>query len=378
VELLARGGEHRQRIELLKKTAGLSSWYPFHSLTALPLIAELIGSRFADIRHAIVEKPVLDLGCADGELACLFSMLGADVDAIDSSATNYNGMAGVKALSELSGAVINVNDIDLDTRFEFPRQRYGLTLFLGTLYHLKNPYYLLEKLAFSTEWCLLSTRIAQFTPRTVAPIDREPVAYLADGREINNDATNYWIFSAAGLLRILQRTRWAVWGTKRVGCVSYSDPINDDADERMFVLMQSRVYSPGLQLRRSHGWYRSDEAGWCWTAKKFMIEVVLPLETPLSGFKFQFYLPDTILVDHQRLTLSCSISGQPCGSIVCREPGLQELEGVLASFALHEPKLVLSFQVESLYAGDGRELGVCVALKPSASSETAGIPFMVF
>lgn len=178
--------------------------YPFESLTALPVLCDLLAPVYGEIVKALQAGPLLDIGCADGDLSTLFARYGTEVDAVDCASTNFNGMAGVRLLSRSLGLPISVHNLDMDARFNFPRDRYGLTLFLGTLYHLKNPYYALETLAYNTEWCLLSTRIAQVTPRTGARIETEPVAYLADGREIGNDATNYWIFSATGLLRILQ------------------------------------------------------------------------------------------------------------------------------------------------------------------------------
>ncbi len=377
-EFLAKGRQYEREINALKRSADVA-WYPFDSLTALPLLSKLLEPRFAEICQAVRGNPVLDLGCADGDVACLFSKLGAEVDAVDCATTNYNKMKGVRRLCECAGVPAqNIHDVDLDERFGLPRTRYGLTLFLGTLYHLKSPYHVLEKLAFATEWCVLSTRIAQYTPRVGAMIDEEPVAYLADGREINNDPTNYWIFSAFGLLRILQRTRWAIWETKRVGCLSHSDPINNESDERMFVLLQSRVYSPALQVRRLLGWYDADNVTWCWTAKQFNVQVVLPLEKQLSGFKFEFYVPEAIWSNRNDLALNATISGQPCGSISCSSPGFQELTGSLPPFSLHEPKLIISFEVTSEYVGkeDPRSLGVCVTLMPLL--EKVEIPLSVF
>jgi hypothetical protein len=102
-------------------------------------------------------------------------------------------MQGVARLNQLLGYSVAIHDLDLDRDFQLPRDAYGLTLFLGTLYHLKNPYAVLERLAFQTRWCILSSRIAQVTPSGRARVENEPIACLADGREIANDATNFWI-----------------------------------------------------------------------------------------------------------------------------------------------------------------------------------------
>ena len=69
---------------------------------------------------------------------------------------------------------------------------------MGTLYHLRNPFYALEELSHRADWAIVSTKIAQVTPKKL-PIDEEPLAYLLDSREANNDTTNYWILSATAL-----------------------------------------------------------------------------------------------------------------------------------------------------------------------------------
>lgn len=170
-------------------------WYPYESLSAVPTIAELIAPFFDELRPCIVSDAVADIGCGDGDLSFLFARLGCEVDAIDFAANNFNRMRGVESLRRMLGLRVQIYDVDLDAHPHFARECYGLALFLGTLYHLKNPYYLLETLAYKTRWCLLSTRVARFTPRTRAAMDGEPLAYLADGREIANDSTNLDLFS---------------------------------------------------------------------------------------------------------------------------------------------------------------------------------------
>ena len=122
------------------------------------------------------------------------------MDAVDHAETNFNQLRGVDALRRELSLNVQARDIDLDRRFVLPRRDYGLVLFLGPLYHLKNPFYVLEAIAARADWCVLSTRIAQVTPDHRTRIEDEPVAYLLGAREANNDPTNFWIFSrpAAG------------------------------------------------------------------------------------------------------------------------------------------------------------------------------------
>jgi hypothetical protein len=199
--------------------------------------------------------PTIDIGCADGDMAFFLESLGCKAHVVDYAPTNYNGMQGVRLLkSELSSS-IEIHEVDLDSQFRLPQETFGLAFFLGILYHLKNPYYALESLAKSARYCLISTRIAKFDTRHIEPdvrsanllpdkrtnLSRLPVAYLLDVLEANNDSTNYWIFSDAGLRRILKRTGWDICDYMTVGNTTNSDPASAEGDERAFCLVKSRL-----------------------------------------------------------------------------------------------------------------------------------------
>jgi hypothetical protein len=65
-----------------------------------------------------------------------------------------------------------------------------------------------------------------------------PAAYLVAADECNNDATNYWIFTPAGLLRLFHRTGWKVLATQHVGDLQASNPRDNSADERVFAVLE--------------------------------------------------------------------------------------------------------------------------------------------
>ena len=115
------------------------------------------------------------------------------IDALDYPPTNHNGMRGIRKLKEAMNSSVEIYSSDIDTGFTPPRPLYGLTLFLGILYHLKNPFGVLETLAEHSQFCLLSTRIAQRSPRGSRMSD-EALAYLVGEYELNADESNYWIF----------------------------------------------------------------------------------------------------------------------------------------------------------------------------------------
>ena len=233
----------RFRSRLDKVKAGLPdiAWYPYDSFMNLYPLSTLLAGENRYLLDLAGDAPVLDLGCGDGVLAFFLESLGADVHAVDNAATNFNGMRGVRALKEALGSSIEILELDVDARFALPETTYGLALFLGTLYHLKNPFYALETVARQARHCLLSTRVARFTPGGQVNFHDLPMAYLLDDREANADPTNYWIFSEAGLRRILHRTGWDVLGLATTGDTHASDPAAASADERAFCLLRSRM-----------------------------------------------------------------------------------------------------------------------------------------
>jgi SAM-dependent methyltransferase len=353
-------------------------WYPYQTLSALGILTKLIEPVFEEIGPALTSGPVADIGCADGDLGLFCAHLGGQVDAIDHLESSFNQMRGIEVLREALSLSLDVHDIDLDGRFHLPRSDYTFAFFLGTLYHLKNPYYVLESLASHADWCVLSTRIAQTTPRQTL-IEDEPVAYLLDPREANNDPTNYWIFSASGLLRLLSRAGWTVIGHERIGPRLNSDPVRPEADERMFVLLKSRTRHPGLFVRPLHGWHAPENAAWRWTAKTFALEVVPPADGALSEFALRFEVPDLLLEAQDQVRVTCSIEGNPAGTITCTKPETLEFRGRFPDLSIRRA-LQLDFQVKSSYApaaGDVRELGIIVPLLEKSPGNPHRIPFRI-
>ena len=92
-------------------------------------------------------RKVLDLGCADGELAFFLESLGYQVTAVDHGVYNHNGMRGARALKAALGSAVELVELDLDRPFQLPGGPYDFAFFLGTLYHLRNPFHVLEELA---------------------------------------------------------------------------------------------------------------------------------------------------------------------------------------------------------------------------------------
>jgi hypothetical protein len=353
-------------------------WYPYDSLSALPVVADLVGTAYGELGPLIQNEPVADVGCGDGDWALLFSRLGSKVvDAVDHRETNFNQMRGVDMLRQTFGS-IQTWDIDLDTAFKLPRQSYGFTLFLGTLYHLKNPFQVLEQLAIQSDWCLMSTRIAQMTPVSRSRIEAEPVAYLLGSREANNDPTNFWIFSQAGLSRILERAGWMITSEWRTGCLVDSDPASPEADERIYVLLKSRIRHPELYARPLEGWHEVEQDKWRWTAKRFSIEVTLPSTERPAEFALRLRVPEMILADQNHVSVSCRIDRSVVGTMQCDRADVVEFRGRFPESAAPGSIVRLDFSVESSYqstAGDTRDLGIAIPLLDPTHTHTQRLPF---
>ena len=348
-------------------------WYPYPTMTALPAIAALFAPVYGELREALGAHPVADIGCGDGDLGLFFARLGAAVDAIDHAETNFNQMRGVEILRRSFAVDLSVHDLDLDRPFALPRRDYSLALFLGTLYHLKNPLYVLETIAVHADWCVLSTRIAQVTCPGGTRIEEEPLAYLLGAREANNDPTNFWIFSMTGLLRLLERSGWMVMGHARLGSRTASDPVNPQADERALVVAKSRIRHPGLYVRPLEGWHPAEDDAFRWTAKRFSLDVRPPERA--HEFALRIFVPEIALASGA-VRLTCSIAGQPAGAIACDTSDPIEFRG---RFPFEAPAYQLDFTVAGNFhpPGDARELGVCVPLLDARERHTNRIPFRI-
>jgi tRNA (mo5U34)-methyltransferase len=218
-------------------------WYQYDILSNLMHVERLLPPGYRDLNALAADLPVADIGAADGDLAFTLEVAtGWELDMIDTAATNQNALRGAALLRERLGSSVQIHDIDLDQQFRLPRDQYGLVFMLGILYHLQNPFFVLRQLAEHSRYCIVSTRVARLAGVNRVPIGSLPVAYLVAPTELNNDATNYWIFAPAGVTRLAERTGWQVISTLNVGDVTHSVPDSNEGDERMFLLLQSNAF----------------------------------------------------------------------------------------------------------------------------------------
>ena len=218
-----------------------SFWYPYRTLANIHTLEQVCAMAGLDLLQ-VCQGPyrkIADIGAGDGDFAFFLEKMGLSVEIIDNEYTNFNGLEGARVLKEVLNSSVEIRSVDLDSQFALPHQKYDAVFFLGTLYHLKNPFFVLEKLARVTTHCFLSTRVAKRTPdgQSLSPY---PVAYLLAPQECNNDDTNFWIFTDEGLKRLADRTGWKVLSYVTVGETIRSTPADPDRDERAFCLLERR------------------------------------------------------------------------------------------------------------------------------------------
>lgn len=308
--------------------------------------------------------PVLDVGCGDGDLAFFLESLGSTVRAIDYGPTNHNQMRGVRTLKTALNSSVEIYEADLDSQFRLADgERYSAVFLLGLLYHLKNPFYVLEMFARHTAYCFLSTRVARFTPDRSVNLTNFPVAYLLKTAELNADSTNYWIFSEAGLREICARTNWDICDYSSFGDRVSSDPVTLEGDERAFCLLKSRlVPATPATAEFTQGWHAPEAGGWRWTEKRFVVVFDNPAPTLDAVLTLRFWLPDVIVNKVGAVTLTATAGAFALPARRFEAPGMYSYEAPIPAAELTE-RVEIAFKVDKgidAAEGDGRELGLAV------------------
>jgi hypothetical protein len=226
------------------------NWYPYNSISSLTFLQTLTDG----IR--IPANTVLELGAADGDISFLFADAGASVDAFESTQSNFNKGEGLRKLNEGFGSPVSLTFGDVDFGFTLSRD-YDLCFATGIAYHLRNPFGVYTTLAQHCRFMITNTRVIDIPPhanrlksyywkllwrlhrfqgRTDArtSFSRTPFAYLLNRREINDDPTNYWLFSPAGYRRLLNRCGWRIVREGSTGASIGSL----DGDKRMWALCE--------------------------------------------------------------------------------------------------------------------------------------------
>lgn len=371
---------HRQaqlfetRVNQIKAASPGIVWYPYRTLAVFSILEKLLTGPRRQLLDIAAGDPILDLGCGDGALSFFFESLGCEVLAVDNPHTNHNQMRGFAALRSALNSSVRFEAVDLDSQFRLPDDVFGLAIFFGVLYHLKNPYFVLEALSTHARYCLLSTRIAQRTPKG-NPMRDESLAYLLAPAEANNDATNYWIFSETALRGLVERTGWTVCDFQTTGATRGSEPARLDRDERAFCLLESR-HCPRYSVQILEGWHPLEQNSFRWTERRFSIQINRPHLIRFSTMHFNFRLPAAGPV-----TIAATVNGIGMPPVTFATEGEQSYSIKLPREALKAPVIRVDFAVDKcLPAGafDERELALLVPFwKPGLDKADTILPFQL-
>lgn len=360
--LLPLSDQFNQRLDRLKRDNPLPdglAWYPYDTLGVFEILDAMLSEDRRDLVALAAGSPVLDIACGDGALSFFLESLGCQIVAVENPSTNLNHARGFQTLRAALNSSAELELQDIDDRLDLGTRVFGLAFCLGVLYHLKNPFRVLETLARHARYCVLSTRIAELTVRGTA-IANEPVAYLVGPSETNGDATNYWIFSEAGLRRILDRAGWEVCDYRTTGVTRSSDPARSDRDQRAFCMLRSKVAAPWLEMELGDGWYDLEAGAWRWTARVFSL--TLRRAGPEPRVHFRFILPEVAFAAAGPIRLSAFANGVALAPVEYSATGPHDYIQPVPATALSADRVSLRFELDKAWPSpDGRELGVLVA-----------------
>jgi tRNA (mo5U34)-methyltransferase len=252
-EMRSRAAQFGARLDEVKaELEGPSwGWYPWK---IVPEFIDTFNALLTGENRRLFEDPagtrVADIGAADGDLAFFFASIGFTVDIIDGGEPSIREqrLQPARMLKRALDSPAEIHGVDLDHDFELPHT-YDVVFLLGVLYHLRNPFLALETLAGSTRHCIISTKVARYARRPGRfgrgrrlEIAEVPVAYLLDTHEASEaDTTNYWVFSEAGLRRLVERAGWTLLDYHRWGNLAKAEPGSTD-EARVWCLLRSEVF----------------------------------------------------------------------------------------------------------------------------------------
>jgi tRNA (mo5U34)-methyltransferase len=357
LSLVERARRFGVTLDAARKRVGAVNfeWYAYNSLSNAQHLDTLLGGVHEYAMESAREEGILDLGCGDGDLAFFFESLGYNLTCVDYPPSNQNHLQGLKALHGELASKAAISEIDVDSEFPLVG-KYGLTFCLGILYHLKNPFFVLEHLARISRYCVLSTRIARRLPGGAPMPEGHALAYLLGEDELNLDDTNFWIFSEPALRRLLERTRWEVVQYFTTGDTVSSDPVSLDRDERAFCLLKSHYGNQHLELLE--GWHHVEESGWRWTEKRFAARARSRVGMKHSRIAMRVFAPPLAIEKFGSISLRAKIDDEEVQPLVMREPGIHWFER-----RIPKPSEVTSvvFELDKVLEGYSRELGIIVA-----------------
>jgi hypothetical protein len=336
------------------------AWYPYTTLSQLAAVGAILNNLGDPFESLAAGAPVLDIGCGDGDLSFLLASCGYEVLAIDHPRSNQNGMAGLRRLHGRLGGSVTLLEKDLDRPFEAPDVRGKFAFLLGVLYHLENPLQVLRWLSSRAEYCLLSTRVARSDPEG-RQLEPAPVAYLTDEAELNEDNSNFWIFTPSGLRRLLRRAGWSLLSMELRGAADSRPAEGEEHDERAFCLAKSTHALRNVET--AYGWTDSEGEAWRWTYRKFAAWVRPPRGVTEARLAIRLFFGFEHLAQTGPVSVQARIGACTLASRSFTGAGEQIYQVNVTGLAGDGTPLLVEFEVDKPFRPpppDERELGLVV------------------
>ncbi len=155
---------------------------------------------------SLVGKSVLDIGTFDGFYAFEAERRGGKVVATDTAVWRnpHIGRAGFDLARRVLGSSVEDREVDVLELSPETVGTFDLVLFLGVLYHLRDPLLVLENVASVTRRHLIMETHVDLLG------SRRPAAAFYPGDELQGDASNWWgpnLAAAKGMLEAVGFTR---------------------------------------------------------------------------------------------------------------------------------------------------------------------------
>jgi tRNA (mo5U34)-methyltransferase len=221
-------------------------WYPFNSLTTLHWLDHFTGAGREVFDHVGPGKSAIDIGSGDGDIAFFIESLGSAVTIVDNPATNLNDGLGLRQLKSYFDSKAALHFTDVDWQPWLPGE-YDLAIMFGLLYHLRNPFMILDTIAHHAERLLMNTKVIGCLADGTK-VANQPMSYLTRARELRDNPTNYWLLTPTAVRLMLKRCGWEVLDEFLTGDIDIATP--HGADCRMYCYC--RRVGHWRQLRLHH------------------------------------------------------------------------------------------------------------------------------
>ena len=206
--------------------AGHQNWY--HQIELAPGVTtpgchnSALGLEYLDALGLPADcagRRVLDIGCMDGFFSFEMERRGAEVVGLDYADPEITGFAITSRVlgSRVEHRTANVYELDPE-RFG----RFDVVLFLGVLYHLRNPMLAFDRVrGVIAEGGLLFVETQLSTdPRVHA--SKVPLWQYFPRSSLHQDGTNKWAPNPAGLVAVIEECEFEVLQTATHGDRGYA------------------------------------------------------------------------------------------------------------------------------------------------------------